>query len=53
MPDSLLDKMGRGMCVMCKGICQFDSNFDSLNQVASVVSLQQLYLNFARQALEK
>ena len=50
MPGSMLNKMGRGMCVtvMCKGVCQF-ANLNRHNQVASVVSLQRLYLNFTRQ----
>ena len=46
MPGSMLNKMGRGMCVMC--IKEY-VNLNRHNQAASVVSLQRLYLNFTRQ----
>ena len=47
MPGSMLNKMGRGMCVIRVKECV---NLNRYNQVASVVSLQRLYLNFTRQA---
>ena len=43
MPGSMLNKMGRGMCV------KEYVNLNRHNQLASVVSLQRLYLNFTRQ----
>ena len=29
MPESVLNKMGRGMCEMCKGVSQFESSLSS------------------------